>query len=178
MNNLRLFALTILLVSGCVTVPTENPFTVLERDDFSKNEDWTTLIYDNEFDGQKIQSIVYPVLGGGFYKIITDKNGIRNYINYSNGDGYICGDYSIYAEHIFKKENGEEYRYNFSYSLSTSRDTLITMNPGPEDGKIIHSLNNYDEMIIRTTDTCGSTITRRFEIRGTTHIISKSKNGA
>mgnify|MGYP006109761497 FL=1 len=178
MYNLKLCALTIFFVSGCVTVPTENPFTVLVRDDFSKNGDWKTLIYDDEFDGKEIQSIVFPVSGGGSYKIITDTNGIRNYINYSNGDGYICGTYSINAEHIFKKENGEEYRYDFPYSLSTSRDTLISMNPSAEDGKVIHSLNNYDEMIIRTTDTCGSTITRRFEIKGTTHIISKSKNGA
>ena len=70
----------------------------------NENGDWKTLIYDDEFDGKKIQSIVFPVSGGGSYKIITDTNGIRNYINYSNGDGYICGTYSINAEHIFKND--------------------------------------------------------------------------
>ena len=172
MNNLKIFGLTIFLAAGCVTVPTENPFNIIERDNYSNNEDWKTRIIDDEFDGRSIISIVYPTSGSGFYKIITDENGIRNYINYSNGDGYVCGYYYVSGQHIFKKDTGEEYRYNFNYQLSDGSDILILMDPGPGEGKIIHALNNYDEMLIRTTDICGSTITKRFNIRGTTHIIN------
>jgi len=157
-----------LLLSSCTTTPVENSlFTIAWQDDPS-GRDWTTSVENDEFTGRRIISKVYSERGSGIFFVITDQD--DNYIYYKNGDSYICSDYSLNVQHIFKKNTGDEYRYDSSYGALTSRDGLTSRNLSSKKGKIIDSLNNYDEMIIRTTDTCGNTITNNFKIEGMTHL--------
>ena len=179
MKRFLLLILTTLLIS-CVAFieeldgkPKVNPFSKIE-DSSSYQGDWDLFIRNNQFDGKKYYSRVYGRFGG-IFTVITDFDGRRNYINYINGDSYICGNYSEYGsgltvEHIFSMSaGGGEVRKNMYFSVSDSAKILIEMLGS--DTSYIDLLNNYDKLTIRTKDSCGSSIINTFNIKGTTHLV-------
>ena len=154
--------------------PKVNPFNKIE-DNSEYKGDWRLSIDNDPFDGKKYYSRVSAEYASGSISVITDAEGRRNYINYRNGDGYICSNYSQYGsslgvEHIFsKKDTDEEYKTNIGFSLSKSNAILISMLGSGTN--YISLLNYYDKVVIRTKDTCGNQVTRSFQIEGTTHLI-------
>ena len=180
MRNLTLF-LTVIFLTSFVSMieqldgkPKVNPFNKIE-DSSQYMGDWSLRIDNDPFDGKTYYSRVYAEYGSGSITVITDAEGRRNYINYRNGDGYICGNYSQYGsslgvQHIFsKKDTDEEYKTNIGFSLSDSNAILISMLGSGTN--YINLLNYYDKVVIRTKDTCGNQVTRSFQIEGTTHLI-------
>ena len=182
MSMNRLFFLVfIFLLSSCASFieeldgkPKVNPFDKVE-DSSDYQGEWDLYIRNDQFDGKKYYSRVRSIFGGGIFTVITDFDGRRNYINYINGDSYICGNYSEYGsgltvEHIFSMSaGGNEVRKNMYFSVSNNAQILIEMLGS--DTSYIDLLNNYDKLTVRTKDSCGSSIINVFNIRGTTHLV-------
>ena len=178
MKNKFVLLIFFTYLCSCSSLPEINPFIVLDRENMSSYGDWYTSISDDPFDGKEIMSMV-TTSGDASYRVYTDSGLRRNFINYRNGDGYICtsiysGTYTmlkpIIVQHLFVKDTGEEYRVNASYAVSKNREALVLMNLGTQEGQLIYNLNNYDKMILRTRDECGNQVTNSFDIKGSTHL--------
>ena len=180
MNRL-LVLVFIFMLSSCASFieeldgkPKVNPFNKIE-DSSTYLGKWDLYKRNDQFDGKKYYSRVYSTFGGGIFTVITDFDGRRNYINYINGDSYVCGNYSEYGsgltvQHIFSMDSGgDEVRKDMYFSVSTNAQILIEMLGS--DTSYIKLLNNYDRLTIRTKDSCGSSIIRTFDIKGTTHLV-------
>ena len=163
---MRIFFILILLTS-CATVQEQIRFYV---DNDVENTNWEiTQTYD-PFNGNSTRSIVYSSLGGGNYRVFTDQNGI-NYINYNSGDSYVCADSFLTVQHLFSKD-GMELREDIVYGISSNNKTLVNKISFSLNSlnDLVRKLNEYDTMILRTVDTCGTQITNMFDISGNTHL--------
>ena len=154
-------------LTSCATLEDQTVFYI-NKD--IQNTDWKITDTDDPFRGNIIKSIVYSVDNNANYFVMTDQNGI-NYINYNSGDRYICADSYLTVQHIFIK-GSQEIRVDTVYSMTSNSRTLLNKNSASLNGlnNLIFKLNNYDKMILRTSDNCGEQITNTFKIAGKTHL--------
>tara|TARA_B100001996_G_C18660203_1_gene592747 strand:- start:33 stop:584 length:552 start_codon:yes stop_codon:yes gene_type:complete len=174
------FILVLITLTSCVStierldgIPKANPFKKIE-DSSQYIGDWSLSIDDDPFDGKIYYSTVFAESGSGSITIITDQKGRRNYINYRNGDSFMCGkDGQILNDFLvklkfYKNDTDEEYATSITMKLINGNVFYKNMMSRKD---FIDLLNYYDRVAIGTMDSCGTKITKRFKIEGTTHLI-------
>lgn len=135
--------------------------------------DWKFYEVNDEFDGISYVSVVKSIDNKGRLRVFTNINENNHIVMYENGDNYICSLGTTNVEHIFKSSSGSTYRYDVGFLISKDNTALGIKNLGAEPNKYIYNLNNYDSVIIRTIDSCGESLTREFNIKGTTHLLTR-----
>ena len=144
------------------------------------------LTYD-AFDGRITQS--YVISDDGKAMLVFTTNGNHHLFRYANGDSYICTYGSLNMDMIadgerkiigaFPVANNQGLGFDFN----KNKDREIEWLYGGTENRMytaIRYLTGKKNLIIRTTDTCGTQITRRFDISGSFHLkisTSKSRSG-
>jgi hypothetical protein len=160
-------------IVGCAVNP---PLLVDYRDPNTKYGDWYYSKYTDEFNGTYLNSVVQSTDNIGVLRVSTNIDDRFDYITYENGDSYICAMYSnLRVQTIFRNRKGREFQGSYLFSRRDGGDSLILRNiKGGEDSFVVQ-LNKYDELIIRTNDSCGTVTTKTFDIKGTTHLRPETK---
>ncbi|MDB9947291.1 hypothetical protein OAD71_03420 [Gammaproteobacteria bacterium] len=161
----------VLIVCGIVGCAVSTPLLVDFRDPDTKYGDWNYSKLTDEFNGNFLMSFVQSTDNIAYMRVLTSLNTNGSRFEYANGDSYICVLYSsLKAEMIFYKDGKEALRQEPFLTISTDNKVLGHTNLGSGENQFNQLLNRYDKLKIRTTDTCGTVITKTFNIKGTTHL--------
>ena len=82
-------------------------------------------------------------------------------------DGQILNDFLVKLK-FYKNDTDEEYATSITMKLINGNVFYKNMMSRKD---FIDFLNYYDRVAIGTMDSCGTKITKRFKIEGTTHLI-------
>ncbi|MDA9925631.1 hypothetical protein OAS54_02165 [Gammaproteobacteria bacterium] len=166
MSKNLLLILPLLLV-GCAV---STPLLVDFRTPDTKYGNWNYIKSSDDFDGDYYVSFIRSSDNNAYVRVITRLNDSENRFEYSNGDSYICVLYSsLNTEMIFYKDDKEQFRQEVPLRISTD-NTVLVIGLGGGENQLNQLLNRYDQLKIRTTDSCGTVTTNTFNIKGTTHL--------
>ena len=163
--------LALILPFGIIGCAINTPLIIDVRDSGQIYDDWQYYTYDDDFDGKYLVSMAKSNDNKGFIRIFTSTQSNNSSLEYENGDSYICSIYSgLNTEMIFTTKNGDRYESEVYLSLSSNRESLIARSLGGNENQLVSLLNTYDNLKIRTIDSCGNKVVRIFNISGTTHL--------
>ena len=167
------YLIILLIFSSCSAL---KEYRLLDLDFVQKDSgsSWNYYNGRNEFDGPYILSSVTDENGVGAIRILSWLQSKNSYMRIRNGDSYICSYGSSYyssipIEFIFKNDMNE-VTYEASGNGFVSRDNEEIYFNSVAEMNLVLALNLYDEVLIRTKDSCGNIITLTFNIRGISHL--------
>ena len=161
----------VLMVLGIVGCAVSIPLLVDFRDPNTKYGDWHYSTSTDEFNGDFLLSLVQSTDNIAYMRIITSANTNESQFEYVTGDSYICAlNSSLRAKMIFYKDGKEALRQEPFLTVSSNSKVLGRTNLGSGENQFNQLLNRYDQLKIRTTDSCGTVTTNTFNIKGTTHL--------
>ena len=157
---------------GCVT--TESVLAIHPRESGSHYGSWQYKEVIDEFNGKFLVSLVNSTDGQAWLRIATSaERGNKvdaNIIEYYPGDSYICSLGGIRLRQIYTNAAGESYEVDELYSVSSDKKTMVLRGIWRKGARYIKALNYFDNLLVRTTDSCGTTIDKRFDISGSSHL--------
>ena len=165
MKHTLALVLMVFGIVGCASVE----FLLEPRLNNQKYDSWAYEEGRDEFKGNYYVSSVISDDRKGRLRVISFEDTNDHMLEYKNGDSYICViDYSIGIKFKFVKGKKENLIESYMYALE-DKSGLGTRSPAAIHN-YVQWLHYAEKLIVRTTDDCGNTIDRTFNILGTTHL--------
>lgn len=161
-----LLILISLLLVGCATTPSRTiVFTPL-----LESSEWQSKTIDDPFDGKVTTRYVVSEDGQG--KISFQQRGGKISFRYNNGDNYVCARSSGGID-LDMIADGERFNLT-AWVTQGNSDMGIDYQNGssfldPMEAQfvpLLYFLAQKNTLIVRTIDSCGTQITKRFDITG------------
>lgn len=164
-----LLILISLLLIGCATTTTPSPTIVLTP--LLESSEWQSETRDDPFDGSVTAR--YVVSDDGQAIISFMQTGGRISFRYINGDGYVCADLQGGID-LDMIADGERFKLSALVTQDNSGIGIDYQNGSQyfhyqreaQFVPLLYFLAQKNTLIVRTVDSCGTQITKSFDITG------------